>query len=256
MTKIKMTSMYAVLIATLLYSCNNVTKEESTTESEIAGGSGIVHINSADVLENQLLTKQQQDELKPQQVLDLLMEGNNDYIADNLTVRNNSARVREASVGQYPKAMVLSCVDSRVPVEDVFHRGIGDIFVGRVAGNIVNEDLVGSMEFATKVSGAKVILVLGHEHCGAIKSAIDDVKLGNITTLLSKIRPAVKATEFHGEKSSGNDDYVKAVTLQNIKMTMNNIRNSSPILAEMEKNEELIIRGGIYNMESGKVSLL
>lgn len=132
-----------------------------------------------------------QAKLTPDLVLDILKKRNQEYVDDNLTIRNTSARIRKASLGQYPGAVILSCLDSRVPVEDVFHCGIGDLFVARVAGNIANEDILGSLEYGCKVSGAKLIVVLGHEHCGAIKSAIDNVKLGNITALLSKIRPAL-----------------------------------------------------------------
>lgn len=236
-----------------LYSCTN--KKEQNTSPTTAGNTEMsIEIDSSDVLENRVLTKAQQDALKPEDVLDLLKEGNNDFVEDRLTVRNNSERVRQAATGQFPKAIILSCVDSRVPVEDVFHRGIGDIFVGRVAGNVINADQLGSMEFACKVSGAKVVLVLGHEHCGAIKSAIDNVKLGNITTLLAKIRPALTTVQYSGEKSSKNEEFVHAVCEQNVKMTIREIRKNSPILAEMERNKDLIIQGGVYDMNSGKVT--
>lgn len=236
-----------------LYSCTN--KKEQNTSPTTAGNTEMsIEIDSSDVLENRVLTKGQQDALKPEEVLDLLKEGNNDFVEDRLTVRNNSERVRQAATGQFPKAIILSCVDSRVPVEDVFHRGIGDIFVGRVAGNVINADQLGSMEFACKVSGAKVVLVLGHEHCGAIKSAIDNVKLGNITTLLAKIRPALTTVQYSGEKSSKNEEFVHAVCEQNVKMTIREIRKNSPILAEMERNKDLIIQGGVYDMNSGKVT--
>lgn len=236
-----------------LYSCTN--KKEQNTSPTTAGNTEMsIEIDSSDVLENRVLTKAQQDALKPEEVLDLLKEGNNDFVEDRLTVRNNSERVRQAATGQFPKAIILSCVDSRVPVEDVFHRGIGDIFVGRVAGNVINADQLGSMEFACKVSGAKVVLVLGHEHCGAIKSAIDNVKLGNITTLLAKIRPALTTVQYSGEKSSKNEEFVHAVCEQNVKMTIREIRKNSPILAEMERNKDLIIQGGVYDMNSGKVT--
>ena len=128
---------------------------------------------------------------------------------NDLTARDHSAMVRNASQGQFPKAVILSCLDSRVPVEDVFDKGIGDLFIARVAGNFVNEDILGSMEYGCKVSGAKVVLVLGHKSCGAIKAAIDNVKLGNITAMLTKIKPAVvKSQNFTGEKTSKNDAFV------------------------------------------------
>ena len=211
-----------------------------------------------EVLVNTVLTAEQQAKLTPQQVLDLLIKGNDDFVNDNLTIRNNSQRVREAALGQYPKAVVLSCLDSRVPVEDVFHRGIGDIFVARVAGNVVNEDILGSMEYACKVSGSKLIVVLGHEYCGAIKSAIDDVKLGNITTLLGKIKPAVAVAgkSFEGEKSSSNPAFVEEVCIDNVHQGIADIRAKSPILKEMEDKGEIMIVGGVYDMKTGEVEFL
>ncbi|WP_020214144.1 carbonic anhydrase [Flavobacterium rivuli] len=151
--------------------------------------------------------------------------------------------------------MVLSCLDSRVPVEDVFHSGIGNLFVARVAGNIVNDDILGSLEYACKVSGTKVVLVLGHEYCGAIKSAISNVKLGNITTLLDKIQPAVKmaGSKFKGEKTASNEAFVGEVCDANVMVSIEQIRKRSPILKEMEQKGEILIVGAVYNMKTGKV---
>ncbi|MCX2450347.1 carbonic anhydrase family protein [Pedobacter sp. PLR] len=216
-----------------------------------------IEIDSTDVLSEKILTAEQQAALTPDTVISILKRGNEDFVSDALTIRNNTVRVREAALGQYPKAVILSCLDSRVPVEDVFHRGIGDLFVARVAGNIVNEDILGSLEYACKVSGSKVIVVLGHEHCGAIKSAIDNVKLGNITTLLSKIRRAVTTnTPFEGEKTTANKEYVQHICLENIKLSIRDIREKSPILKEMEAKGEIKIIGAVYNMETGKVEFL
>ena len=166
--------------------------------------------------------------------------------------------MREASLGQYPKAVVVSCLDSRVPVEDVFHRGIGDIFVARVAGNVINEDILGSLEYACKVSGSKLILVLGHEYCGAIKSAIDNAELGNIITLLKKIHPAIETAQksFTGEISSKNPLFVESVCEHNVFHAIHEIRQKSPILREMEEKQEIKIVGGIYDMETGHVEFL
>lgn len=150
----------------------------------------------------------------------------------------------------------MSCIDSRVPVEDVFDRGIGDLFVARIAGNFVNEDILGSMEYACKVSGFKLVVVLGHEHCGAIKAAIDDVKLGNITPMLGKIRPAVDMIEYKGDRTSKNDKFVYMACESNIYNTIAQIRKNSPILKEMEENGDIKIVGGIYNMSNGKVEWL
>ena len=137
-----------------------------------------ISIDKKDIISSDILTAEQQAKLTPVQVLERLKRGNKAFVEDNLTIRNSTERVRKASLGQYPKAVVLSCLDSRVPVEDVFHSGIGNLFVARVAGNVINDDILGSLEYACKVSGSKLVLVLGHEYCGAIKSAISDVKLG------------------------------------------------------------------------------
>jgi len=203
-----------------------------------------------------VLTKEEQDALTPDMVIQSLKEGNERFMNNDLTARDHSAQVRKSVKAQYPKAIVLSCVDSRVPVEDVFDRGIGDVFVARVAGNFVNEDILGSMEFACKVSGSKLVLVMGHEHCGAVKSAIDDVKLGNITPMLSKIRPAVEMVEYEGERNSKNQKFVHMVSESNVRNTIEKIRTESPILKEMEGNGEIKIVGALYDMDNGKVNLL
>ncbi len=214
-----------------------------------------IDLSKEHVLANKVLSAEEQAKLTPQEVLDILKKGNKEFIEDRLTIRNNSERIRNAAMGQYPKAVVVSCLDSRVPVEDVFHRGIGDIFVARVAGNIINEDILGSLEYACKVSGSKLVLVLGHEHCGAITSAIKRVELGNITALLSKIHPAVEqaADSFDGDKSASNPLFVEAVCYQNVKLAIEEIRRKSPVLKEMEDNGEIMITGGVYDMDSGKV---
>jgi carbonic anhydrase len=148
-------------------------------------------------------------------------------------------------------------VDSRVPVEDVFDRGIGDVFVARVAGNFVNTDILGSMEFGCKASGAKLVVVLGHEHCGAVKGAIDNVELGNITPMLKNIRPAVDFfTDYEGEKSGSNKEFVHMVAERNVRMTLARIRENSPILKEMESQGQLKIVGALYDMDSGVVEFL
>lgn len=205
---------------------------------------------------NRILTAAEQAALTPDDVIVVFQQGNERFVSGTITSRDHSAMVREAALGQHPKAIVLSCIDSRVPVEDVFDRGIGDVFVARVAGNFENTDILGSMEYATKVSGSKVILVLGHTECGAIKSAIDGVELGNITALLARIKPAIDSTEFDGEHSSSNDAYVREVTEQNVRLTVANIRERSPIIAEMEKAGEVKIVGAIYDMHTGAVQVL
>jgi carbonic anhydrase len=180
--------------------------------------------------------------------------GNERFKNSNITVRNHKEQLRKSAPRQFPKAFVLSCVDSRVPVEDVFDQGIGDVFVGRVAGNFVNEDLLGSMEFACKVAGAKLIMVMAHQHCGAIKATIDNVKLGNITSLVNNIKPAIGLTaDFEGEKKSSNEFYVREVAENNVRNTINNIRKNSPILKEMEDNGEIKMVGVFYTLTKGEM---
>jgi carbonic anhydrase len=204
-----------------------------------------------------VLTRDQQSRLTPQAVLDELLAGNRRFIQDDLTQRNHSRRIREAYAGQFPKAVILSCLDSRIPVEDVFDRGIGDIFVARVAGNFVNEDILGSMEFACHVAGAKVIMVLGHTHCGAVKAAIDDVRLGNITPMLAKIRPAIEqGRPFEGKKASDNPAYVAHVCRENVRLAVEAVRGRSEILRKLEAEGAIKIVGAYYDLGSGEVSLL
>ncbi len=204
-----------------------------------------------------VLTRAEQDALTPEAVLELLQTGNERFTSGTLTARNHSKAVREAAMGQFPKAVILSCLDSRIPVEDVFDRGIGDIFVARVAGNFENTDILGSMEFACRVSGAKLVLVLGHQHCGAIKGAIDGVELGNITPMLANIRPAVEHfSDYEGLKSSANDEFVQKVAVQNVRLTVGDIRRKSPILNKMEEDGKIRIVGAMYDMNSGKVEFL
>lgn len=249
------TTLCAFCLCFIFISCNQNAPGNKTPE--ITTGKAKIEADSSEVLTTQVLTQEQQASLSPDSILASLKEGNKEFMRDELTIRNNSSRIRQAALGQYPKAVILSCLDSRVPVEDVFHRGIGDLFVARVAGNISNEDILGSLEFACKVSGSKVIIVLGHEYCGAIKSAIDDVKLGNITALLSKVRPAVAASQtFNGDKTSANPDFVHAVCEKNVLLTIEEIRKKSAILKDMEAKKELLIIGGIYNMNTGEVVFL
>lgn len=202
-----------------------------------------------------VLSADEQRKLSPGDVLQSLKDGNKRFAAGSLTLRDHSKQIRHAINGQYPKAIILSCIDSRVPVEDVFDKGIGDLFVARVAGNIVNEDILGSMEFSCKVSGAKLVLVIGHEYCGAIKGAIDNVELGNLTALLGKIKPAVQScNHYKGEKTSKNPEFVDMVIQANVKVTVENIRRQSGILDEMEKKGEIKIVGAYYDMDNGEVT--
>jgi carbonic anhydrase len=214
-----------------------------------------MEVNQNPLIER-VLSAEEQRRLTPEDVLASLKAGNKRFMSGSLTLRDHSKQIRDAVAGQFPKAIILSCIDSRVPVEDVFDKGIGDLFVARVAGNIVNEDILGSMEFSCKVSGAKLVLVIGHEYCGAIKGAIDNVQLGNLTLLLDKIAPAVQSCSHHysGVKTSKNPEFVDMVIQENVKMTVDNIRRRSPILREMEEGGEIKIVGSYYDMDNGEVT--
>jgi len=239
------------LIATILFSCNQGPKKE-TNQSETS-----VPKEEAKQKVSEVMTAERQAILLPDQVLQRFIDGNKRFTSGTKTERDHSAQVRKLVTGQFPKAVVLSCLDSRVPVEDVFDLGLGDIFVGRVAGNFVNVDLLGSMEFACKVAGAKLVLVMGHQHCGAVKGAIDNVQLGNITAMLEKIKPAVKMSQdFVGEKTSKNDDFVKYVSENNVKYAIQQIREKSPILKEMENKGEIKIVGAFYSLTDGSLELI
>lgn len=212
-------------------------------------------VNQEPLIER-VLSAEEQKNLSPDDVLNSLIEGNKRFVAGSLTLRDHSKQIRDAVNGQFPKAIILSCIDSRVPVEDVFDKGIGDLFVARVAGNIVNEDILGSMEFSCKLAGAKLVLVIGHEYCGAIKGAIDNVKLGNLSTLLDKIKPAIdKCRDFSGEKTSKNPEFVDIVIRENVKVTVDVIRSQSAVLREMEKHGEIKIVGAYYDMDTGRVTM-
>jgi carbonic anhydrase len=207
-----------------------------------------------DKLVKTVISEEERAKLTPDQILQDFLDGNERFRNNNLTKRDHSEQVRKSAFGQYPKAVVLSCLDSRVPVEDVFDQGIGDIFVGRVAGNFVNDDLLGSLEFACKVAGAKLIIIMGHQHCGAIIGAIDGVELGNLTTTLSKIKPAIKMSQnYGGNMTSNNEAFVKLVSENNVRHSISIIREKSPILKEMEEKGEIKIVGLFYTLTKGEL---
>jgi len=199
------------------------------------------------------LTKAQRDKLSPDDILALMKKGNKRFYTGKREDHNFLAQQRASAKGQYPAAILLTCVDSRASAETILDLRIGDIFNSRVAGNVENSDILGSMEFACKLSGAKVVLVMGHTACGAIKGAIDNAELGNLTGLLAKIRPAVAATAYTGERTAKNYAFVDAVARTNVGLTMANIRKDSPVLAEMETKGAIKIAGAMYNLETGIV---
>jgi len=201
------------------------------------------------------LTKELQAAITPEIALDLLKEGNHRFMSNLQSNRNLLEQANETSDGQHPFAVILSCIDSRTSAELIFDQGLGDIFSIRIAGNILNEDILGSMEFACKVAGSKIIAVLGHTRCGAIKGACDHVEMGNLTALLSKIQPAFydEKTETQNRNSS-NDTFVEKVSVINVKRTVNGILERSPILKEMIQKGEIKLVGGTHEISTGEVT--
>ena len=202
-------------------------------------------------------TKESQAALTPEKALDLLKVGNVRFQNNTALKRDLLQQMKQTSGGQFPFATSLSCIDSRVSSELIFDQGIGDIFSVRIAGNFVNEDILGSMEFACKLAGTKVVLVLGHTSCGAIKGACDHARLGNLTALINKLEPAVEAVSEPTDASmrnSGNIEFVNEVSKKNVMMTIEAIRTRSAVLAEQEKNNEIIIVGGMYDISNGSVT--
>ena len=222
-----------------------------------AAMTGVFDVNlSSSLVYAETLGKEKRDKMTPDEILAALKRGNANFSKGLRTSRNYINEQKVTAKGQYPAAIVLSCIDSRAPAEVIMDLGIGDIFNARVAGNISNDDILGSMEFACKLEGAKVVLVMGHTSCGAIKGAIDNAELGNLTGLLAKIKPAMKATPLKGELSSKNRAYVDAVALKNVELTMADIRKKSPVLAELESKGMLKIAGAMYDLETAKLNFL
>jgi carbonic anhydrase len=218
------------------------------TAMAFVGAGALVGIAHADAL-----TKTQRDKLSPDDILALMKKGNKRFYAGKREDRDVLAQQRASAKGQYPAAVLLTCIDSRASAETILDLRIGDVFNSRVAGNVENPDILGSMEFACKLAGTKVVLVMGHTACGAIKGAIDNAELGNLTGLLAKIKPAVAATLYTGERTSRNYAFVDAVARKNVEITMAGIRKDSPVLAEMESHGTIKIAGAMYNLETGVV---
>ena len=198
-------------------------------------------------------TKESLEAMKPAEALDRLKQGNGRFLGGAASPRDLKAQVKATASGQYPFAAVLSCMDSRVPPELVFDQGIGDLFVVRVAGNVVDTDDLGSLEYATKVVGSKLILVMGHTSCGAVKGAIEDVKLGNLTFLLEKIRPVVNAAGPGDVKDAA---YVDRVAQANVRQTIREIREKSPVIRELTDSGKIGLAGAMYDVATGKVTFL
>jgi carbonic anhydrase len=202
------------------------------------------------------LSQPQRDALTPDQIIEIMKKGNDRFRSGRMKPQDFLAQKRASASGQYPAAIILSCIDSRAPAEIILDIGIGDTFNARVAGNVSNPDMLGSMEFACAVAGAKVILVMGHTACGAIKGAIDNVQLGNLTGLLESIKPAIEMTHYEGERTSKNSGFVDAVAQSNVRHTIGVIRNNSSILADLEKDGKIRIAGAMYNLKGGKVNFM
>jgi carbonic anhydrase len=202
---------------------------------------------------NGALSKDQRDRLTPGEIIEELKKGNARFQTGQMMAHDYRDQQRTSAAGQFPAVAALGCVDSRAPAEIIFNAGIGEMFNARIAGNVVNDDLLGSLEFACAVAGAKVVLLFGHTACGAVKGAIDDVEMGNLTGLLARLKPAISATTFEGEKSSKNPAYVDAVAQTNVRLGLEAIRRRSPILEDLEKKGAIQIVGAMYDLATGAV---
>jgi carbonic anhydrase len=217
------------------------------------GALGLVGGRLGSVASADALTKEQRAKMTPEDVIAMMKRGNERFRKGERKDRNYLREQRASAKGQYPAAVILSCIDSRAPAEVILDLGIGDVFNARVAGNIENDDVLGSMEFACKVAGAKVVLVMGHTACGAIKGAIDNVQLGNLTSLLGKIKPAVEATVYPGERTSKNPAFVDAVARKNVELSMAQIPVGSPVLKDLQASHDVLIMGAMYNVATAVV---
>ena len=211
-----------------------------------------------DLLINHTHTQDSQAAVTPELALQLLKEGNHRFLDNTTLDRSFDKQIELTSSGQYPFASIVSCIDSRIPTEIVFDQGIGDIFNARIAGNFVNQDILGSLEFACKLAGSKLIVIMGHTSCGAVKGACDHAQLGNLTAMLDNIKPAldeVKTAEGV-DRSSKNSDFVNEVAIQNVHLTIAKLKANSPVLNEMIENDEIDVVGAMYDVASGKVSFI
>jgi carbonic anhydrase len=235
-------ALFAVLLAAALAGC------AVQSAAPVAAGSGAWSPEAA-------MTKELQAAFTPDKAMQVLKEGNSRFTAGNMLRRDLPRQVKVTGYAQHPFASIVSCIDSRSAPETVFDLGVGDVFAARVAGNIVNEDILGSLEFASKLAGSKLVVVLGHTSCGAIKGACDDATMGNLTTLLAKIKPAVQSIPASGgDRSSKNAAFVEMVAEANVKRTVATIREKSPVLREMEQKGEIRIVGAMLDVKTGQVA--
>ncbi|MDW8847662.1 carbonic anhydrase [Erwinia sp. P7711] len=199
------------------------------------------------------LSQQERDAMTPDAVIEHFKQGNLRFRENRPAKHDYLAQKRSSTASQYPAAVILSCIDSRAPAEIVLDAGIGETFNSRVAGNISNRDILGSMEFACALAGAKLVLVMGHTRCGAVRGAIDNAELGNLTGLLDEIKPAIDKTEYSGERKGSNYDFVDAVARKNVELTIENIRKNSPVLKNLEDQKKIKIVGSMYHLAGGRV---
>ena len=222
----------------------------------VAGIVGGVGLGIPSISYAAALTMKERNKLTPDQIIAGMKKGNDRFRTGKMRKHDYLEQKSASAAGQYPSTVILSCIDSRAPAEIVFNMGIGETFNARIAGNIANNDLIGSLEFACAAAGAKVIVVMGHTACGAIKGAIDNVELGSLTGLLDKIKPSISATTYSGERSSKNDSFVDAVAKTNVQQTINEIRKGSAVLSSLEKEGKLKIVGAMYHLNGGKVEFM
>ncbi len=227
--------------------------------ASVVGAAGCACSGTGSVCASQptAMSRADQQAMTPDQAIERLAEGNRRFVSGQSINRDHVAAKQATAAGQHPFAVVLACIDSRVSPEIVFDQGLGDLFVPRVAGNYAPTDILGSMEFATKVAGARAIVVVGHTGCGAVMGACDNVELGNLTTVISAIRPAVDAVQgVPGDRSSANAEFVLAATEMNVRRTVSSIRTSSPILRDLEASGQIKIVGAMHDLETGRVTYL
>ena len=203
-----------------------------------------------------VMTRDAQANLTPAKALTMLKEGNARFVSGNATDYDYIAQIKQTATGQFPFASILSCLDSRIPPEIIFDRGIGDLFVARVAGNFTNDDILGSFEFASKLGGSKLIVVMGHTECGAVKGACDAAQIGLLSTTLASINPAVTAVEGYNPRNSTNPEFVQAVSVMNVRLTMKTLRDRSVVLRQMIDNGEIDLVGAMYDVSTGEVTFL
>ena len=236
--------------------CNRRSVLKTAFGVTVAGIAGAVGLGIPSISYAAALTMKERNKLTPDQIIAGMKKGNDRFRTGKMRKHDYLEQKSASAAGQYPSTVILSCIDSRAPAEIIFNMGIGETFNARIAGNIANNDLIGSLEFACAAAGAKVILVMGHTACGAIKGAIDNVELGSLTGLLDKIKPAISATTYSGERSSKNDSFVDAVAKTNVQQTINEIRKGSAVLSSLEKEGKLKIVGAMYHLNGGKVEFM